>query len=145
MDIHVCNRIYWYTFLRGHTRAYAFTSWVLGNHTGDRFLSVIQQFLAAVIGKTNCNCPHAPSWTLASTERQPFLVMRHWKSHCRLVVLSHKVIFRRLYRQRRLQYTPGPIMEMGVNGASLIVGHVSWVIWRATGCTLSLLDHWLPV
>ena len=24
-DIHVCNRIYWYTFIRGHTRAYAFT------------------------------------------------------------------------------------------------------------------------
>jgi hypothetical protein len=25
IDIHVCNRIYWYSFLRGHTRAYAFT------------------------------------------------------------------------------------------------------------------------
>jgi hypothetical protein len=25
MDIHICNRIYWYTFLRGRTRVYAFT------------------------------------------------------------------------------------------------------------------------
>jgi hypothetical protein len=36
-------------------------------------------------------------------------------------------------------------MKMGINKASTIVGHVSWVIWGVTGCTLSYTDYWLPL
>jgi len=36
-------------------------------------------------------------------------------------------------------------MKMSVNGASTIVGQVSWVICRATGCALSYTEYWLPL
>jgi hypothetical protein len=58
-------------------------SWscVLGNHTTDMLQSVIKLFLAALIGKTDCNTLPAPSWKCASTEHQQFLVISPGKSH----------------------------------------------------------------
>jgi len=60
-----------------------FWSCVLGNHTSDRLYLVINVFLPAFIGKTDCNTLHAPSWKWASTEQQRFLVMHLGKSHLR--------------------------------------------------------------
>jgi len=60
-----------------------FWSCVLGNHTSDKLSLLIKVFLAAFIGKTDCNTLPAPSWKWASTERQWFVVMRPGKSHLR--------------------------------------------------------------
>jgi len=38
-----------------------FWSCVLGTDTSDRVYSVIKEFMAAFIGKTDCNTLHAPS------------------------------------------------------------------------------------
>jgi len=43
----------------------------------------------------------------------------------------------RHHRQNREQYPPCPIMQMSVNGASTIFGHVSWEITPPTGCSQS--------
>jgi hypothetical protein len=50
---------------------------VLGNDTSERVYSVIKEFLAAFIGKTECNTLHAPSWKWVSMERQRLVVMYH--------------------------------------------------------------------
>ena len=60
-----------------------FWSCVLGNHTSDKLSLVIKVFLAAFIGKTDCNTLPAPSRKWASTECQRFVVMRLGKSHLR--------------------------------------------------------------
>jgi len=36
-------------------------------------------------------------------------------------------------------------MKISVNGASTILGHVSWVIWEAIGCIFSYTKYWLPL
>ena len=62
----------------------------LGNHTADRLQSVIKEFSAAFISKTDCNTLPAPSWKWASTEHQPFLVMYLGLSVGQKVAHSHK-------------------------------------------------------
>jgi hypothetical protein len=37
--------------------------------------------------------------------------------------------------QNELRQALCHILKMSINEASTIGGHVSWVIWRATGCT----------
>jgi len=122
-----------------------FWTCVLGNNTSDRVYWVIKEFLASFIGKTDCNTLHAPSWKWASTGRQQCLVMRPGKLHLWQSIFSHKGIFGCLYRQNRFQFPLYLIMKIRVNGASTMVGHVSWVICGATGCTLSWTDYWLPL
>jgi len=77
----------------------------------------------------------------ASTERQRFLFMRLGKSHLQKVVVSHKGYLGCVYRQNWLQYPLCPIMNTSVNGASTIVGYVSWVI--LVGDRLHLVINWL--
>jgi len=122
-----------------------FWSSLLWNHTADRLQSVIKPFLASSIGKTDCNTPPAVSWKWGSREHKQFLVMRASQSHRRQVVFSPKENPGRLYRQTRLHYPHCPILKRSVNGASTIVGHESWVIWGSTRCTVSYMDHWLPL
>jgi len=52
-------------------------SWscILGNLWGDRLYIVINEVLAAFIGKRDSKVLSAPSWKWASMERQRFLVM----------------------------------------------------------------------
>jgi len=94
----------------------------------------IVEALAAFIGKNHSNTLPASYWKWASTELQRLFVMRPGYSHCRLVAGSHTGIIGHLYRQNRLRYPPCPILNMSINGASMIVGHVSWVRWATTGC-----------
>jgi len=51
-----------------------FWSCVLGNETANRLQTAINQFLAAFIGKTDCDTLPAPYWKWVSTERQGLLV-----------------------------------------------------------------------
>jgi len=52
-------------------------SWscILGDLVGDRLQIVINEVLAAFIGKRDSKTLPAPSWKWVSTERQRFLVM----------------------------------------------------------------------
>jgi hypothetical protein len=70
----------------------------------------------------------------ASMERQRFLVMYLGSSGGHQVGYSQKQSFGCLYRLKKQSNTPCPSMKMSVNGASTIPGHVSWIIWGATGC-----------
>jgi hypothetical protein len=69
--------------------------------------------------------------------------MRPGKSDHWYVVVSHEGIFVCLYRQNRLQYPSCPSMKISVNGASTILGHVSWGITPPIGCSQSYRNFWL--
>jgi len=58
-------------------------SCVLGNHNADMLQSVMKQFLAALMGKPDCNTLSVPPRKGASTEHQRLWITRPGKSHLR--------------------------------------------------------------
>jgi hypothetical protein len=70
----------------------------------------------------------------SETECQRFLVMYLESSGGRQIAYSHKESIGCIYWQTKYSNAPCPIMKISVNQASTILGHVSWIIWGATGC-----------
>jgi len=56
--------------------------------------------------------------------------LRHW------YVTVHLECICRFNNQNVKTYAPYNILKMSVNGASMIVGHVSWVIWESEGSNI---------
>jgi len=118
-------------------------SCILGNLGCDRLPTVIQESLAAIIGKTDCDTLPAPSWKWASMEHQQCLVVYLGYYGVRQVANSHNGIIGCLYRQKRKRHAPCPILIMCINGVSTIVGLPSWLITVRCGCYGLYTLFWL--
>jgi len=118
-------------------------SCILGDDTSDTVYSVIREFLAAFIGKTECNTLHAPSWKWASIEYQQLLVMYLGYSGGRQVAHCHKLIIDCLYRQKWKWNASCPIFKMSVNRLSMIVRLPSWLITVPCGSYCLYISFWL--
>jgi hypothetical protein len=84
--------------------------------------------LATLSGKNKSNRLLDPFWNWGSTVRQQYRVLHLGHSDMWSVANIHTWDIGWVYGQKQQQYAPSPILNMGVNGASLIVCLASWLM-----------------